>query len=35
MLLVPPATSRDDITHLLHILEGAFAALTGAPRPEL
>ena len=33
MLLVSPATSRDDITHLLHILEGAFAAVTGAPRP--
>ncbi len=34
MMLVCPATTRDDITQLLHILEGAFAALIGAPRPE-
>ena len=33
MLLVSPATTMGDITHLLHILEGAFAAVTGAPRP--
>jgi len=33
MLLVSPATSRDDITHLLHILEGAFAALIRGSAP--
>ena len=34
MLLVCPATTQGDITLLLHVLEGAFAALSGAPRPE-
>jgi glutamate-1-semialdehyde 2,1-aminomutase len=33
MLLVSPATARDDITHLLHILEGAFAALIRGSAP--
>jgi len=33
MLLASPATTMGDITHLLHILEGAFAALIRGSAP--